>query len=116
MVSYAKCQSYIAVNQIPAIVDLIKTKSVCNKKMKKLLISVAVVAMLAFTGCSKTRVCNCTITQTIEDLEFDETETMVSNTTQTIEKGHCEDLNATTTNSVAGYMNMTQVVKCEEQK
>ncbi|MBR4648324.1 MAG: hypothetical protein IKO75_14540 [Bacteroidales bacterium] len=84
--------------------------------MKKLLISVAVVAMLAFTGCSKTRVCNCTITQTIEDLEFDETETMVSNTTQTIEKGHCEDLNATTTNSVAGYMNMTQVVKCEEQK
>lgn len=76
----------------------------------------AVAAMFVFAGCSKTRTCSCTITQTMHDLEYDETETMVTNTTQTIEKGHCEDLNATTTSSMAGYATMTQVVECAEVK
>ena len=80
--------------------------------MKKLFLLTFVAVMFVFVGCSKTKNCNCVSKQTIVD-EY-ETQEFVTTTTLTIDKGHCEDMNATQT-TVMPDGSMTQTVECTEQ-
>ncbi len=76
--------------------------------MKKLILLAFVAAMFAFVGCSKTRTCNCVTKQSFDG------EQIVTNTTLTIDKGKCEDMNATQTMTMDGET-ITQTVECAEQ-
>lgn len=73
------------------------------------MILLAVAAMFAMVGCSKTKTCNCTVTQNIPYVGPSTT-----TTTGTIEKGNCSDLNTTTTVTMEG-MSITQTMECVEQ-
>lgn len=75
--------------------------------MKKVFAILAVIATVALVGCSKSKDCNCTITQSIPGMEPQVTEVVY-----TADDGDCSSLNATTTTTVAGQT-MTQVVKCD---
>ncbi|MBO7647307.1 MAG: hypothetical protein J6S56_04330 [Bacteroidales bacterium] len=75
--------------------------------MKKVLLLTAVAMLFCFAGCKKT--CHCTTTQTFPD----ETP-MVTQTTVTIEKGKCSDMNATQTTSFDGDV-MTQTIECVQE-
>lgn len=57
----------------------------------------AIVAMFALAGCSKSRTCNCKVTQNVPYVG-----PSVTNTTTTIEKGNCNDLNTTSTTTAGG--------------
>lgn len=70
---------------------------------------IAVAAMFAMAGCSKTKTCNCKMTQNVPYVG-----PTVTNTTTTIEKGSCSDLNSTSTTTVEG-MTITQTMECVEQ-
>lgn len=77
--------------------------------MKKAMFIIAVAAMFAIAGCSKTKTCNCKMTQNVPYVG-----PTVTNTTTTIEKGSCSDLNSTSTTTVEG-MTITQTMECVEQ-
>lgn len=77
--------------------------------MKKVMILIAMAAMFALTGCSKTKTCNCNVTQNIPYVGPSTT-----TTTTTIEKGNCSDLNSTSTTTVDG-MTVTTTMKCTEK-
>lgn len=80
--------------------------------MKKVFLFAVVAVMFVFVGCSKTRTCNCVTTQSyVDDYDTDE---MVTTTTLTIDKGHCEDMNAEQTTSMED-VTYIQTVKCTEQ-
>ena len=70
---------------------------------------IAVAAMFAIAGCSKTKTCNCKMTQNVPYVG-----PTVTNTTTTIEKGSCSDLKSTSTTTVEG-MTITQTMECVEQ-
>lgn len=73
------------------------------------MILLAVAAMFAMAGCSKSKTCKCTITQNVPYVG-----PTTTTTTGTIEKGDCSDLNSTTTTTVDG-MTITQTMVCVEQ-
>ncbi|MBO4489623.1 MAG: hypothetical protein J5741_08240 [Bacteroidales bacterium] len=75
--------------------------------MKKLLLLTAVAMLFCFAGCKKT--CHCTTTQT-----FPGEAPMVTQTTVTIDKGKCTDMNATQTTSFDGDV-MTQTIDCVQE-
>ena len=75
--------------------------------MKKIFAILAVIASVALVGCSKSKDCNCTVTQTMPGME-----PMVTEAVYTANDGDCSDLNATTTSSVAGQT-ITQTIKCD---
>jgi len=77
--------------------------------MKKVLILLVATTLLVMMGCSKAKTCNCKMTQNIPYVG-----PTVTNTTATIEKGSCSDLNTTTTTTVEG-MTITQTMECVEQ-
>lgn len=77
--------------------------------MKKTMILLAVAAMFVMTGCSKSKTCNCTVTQNVPYVG-----PTTATTTGTIEKGNCSDLNTTTTITMEG-MTVTQTMECVEQ-
>ena len=68
--------------------------------------------MFVFVGCSKTRTCKCVTTQSYVD-EFDSDE-MVTTTIRTIDKGHCEDMNAEQTSNIYD-VTYTETIRCTEQ-
>jgi len=76
--------------------------------MKKVLLLMAVAAMIGLCSCNKSKDCKCTTTQTLPGLD-----PVVTETTMTIEKGKCSDGNATQTTNVGGQT-MTQVIECSE--
>ena len=65
--------------------------------------------MFVLAGCSKSKTCQCTITQTMPEMG-----PMVSTVTQNIEKGKCEDMNAESTTTMEDMV-MTQTVVCAEK-
>lgn len=75
--------------------------------MKKNLAILAVVASVALVGCSKSKDCNCTVTQNMPGMG-----PMTTEAVYTAEDGDCSDLNATTTTTVNGQT-ITQTVKCD---
>lgn len=77
--------------------------------MKKAMIFIAVAAMFAMVGCSKSKTCNCKVTQNLPYVG-----PSVTNTTTTIEKGNCSDLNTTSTTTVEG-MTVTSTMECTEK-
>lgn len=79
--------------------------------MKKILCIIAAVSLCAFVGCSKPKDCKCTADQSFSGIDMNP---MVTEYTQTIEKGKCEDLNTTSTTTMEGVV-LTQVVKCSEK-
>lgn len=79
------------------------------KEMKKVLLMAVVAGMFVFAGCSKTRTCTCVTTQALTGEA-----PVVTTTTLTIDKGHCEDMNATQTMSADGDT-YTQTIECTEQ-
>ena len=48
------------------------------------------------------------------ELEFGETSSTFSQFTQIIEKGKCEDINASSTGALGDHLTMTQDVKCKQ--
>lgn len=68
-----------------------------------------VIAVFAITGCGKSKTCNCKMTQNIPYVG-----PSVTNTTTTIEKGNCSDLNSTSTTTIDG-MTVTTTMECTEQ-
>lgn len=77
--------------------------------MKKALILMAVVAVFAMTGCSKSKTCNCKTTQNIPGVG-----PTVTNTTLTVEDGNCSSANSTSTTTING-MTVTTTIECSEQ-
>lgn len=76
--------------------------------MKKTFAILAVIATVALVGCSKSKDCNCTVTQNVPGMD-----PIVTTATYTADDGDCSDLNATqTVNSPYGGT-MTQVIKCD---
>jgi hypothetical protein len=71
--------------------------------MKKAFAILAVIATVALVGCSKSKDCNCKVTQTVPGGE-----PMVTNVTYTADDGDCDQFNSTTT--VSG---MQQTIKCD---
>ncbi len=76
-------------------------------KMRKTFAILAVIATVALVGCSKSKDCDCTITQNMPGIG-----PQVTQATYTAENGDCSDLNATTTTVVAGQT-ITQTIKCD---
>ncbi|MCR4826243.1 MAG: hypothetical protein K5882_04740 [Bacteroidales bacterium] len=76
--------------------------------MKKVFLFAVVAVMFVFVGCSKTKTCNCVTKQSFDG------EQIVTNTTLTIDKGKCEDMNATQTMNMDGET-LTQTIECAEQ-
>ena len=77
--------------------------------MKKVMIFIAVAAMFAMAGCSKSKTCNCKMTQNIPYVG-----PSVTTTTATIEKGNCSDLNSTSTTTMDG-ITVTTTMECTEK-
>lgn len=75
--------------------------------MKKTLAILAVIATVSLVGCSKSKDCNCTVTQNMPGME-----PQVTQVTYTADDGDCSGLNATSTSTVAGQT-ITQTVKCD---
>ncbi|MBR1549427.1 MAG: hypothetical protein IJ634_02195 [Bacteroidales bacterium] len=75
--------------------------------MKKILAILAVMATVSLVGCSKSKDCNCTVTQNIPGMGPQTTEMVY-----TADDGDCSGLNATTTSTVAGQT-ITQTIKCD---
>ncbi len=75
--------------------------------MRKIFAILAVIATFALVGCSKSKDCNCTITQNIPGMGPQVTEAVY-----TADDGDCSGLNATTTTTVAGQT-ITQTIKCD---
>ncbi len=75
--------------------------------MKKLLIVAAIASTLLFAGCKKT--CHCTTTQVVPDEA-----PFITETTLTIEKGKCSDMNTTQTSSFDGET-VTQTIECVQE-
>ena len=73
------------------------------------MILLAVAAMFAVAGCSKSKTCDCTVTQDIPYVGPSTT-----TTTTTIEKGNCSDLNTTSTTTMDG-MTVTTKMVCKEK-
>lgn len=73
------------------------------------MILVAMAAMFALAGCNKSKTCNCKMTQNLPYVG-----PSVTNTTTTIEKGNCSDLNSTSTTTVEG-VTVTTTMECTEQ-
>lgn len=73
------------------------------------MILIAVAAMFAMVGCSKSKTCNCKTTTNVPYAGPSE-----SNTVTTIEKGSCSDLNNTSTTTASG-MTVTTTTVCTEQ-
>lgn len=77
--------------------------------MKKVMILLAVAALFAVAGCSKSKTCNCTTTQNIPYVGPTETVSTV-----TIESGNCSDMNSTSTTTMEG-MTVTTTITCTEK-
>lgn len=83
--------------------------------MKKFFLLACVVLSLAAVSCDKSKTCRCTVTQTNPGGGAP----IVTTQTGTIEKGECEDMNATQTMNIPGDddfepATMTQTSVCEE--
>lgn len=77
--------------------------------MKKTMILLVVAALFAMVGCSKSKTCNCTVTQNMPYVG-----PTTTTTTTTIEKGDCSDLNSTSTTTIEG-ITVTATMVCSEQ-
>lgn len=78
--------------------------------MKKATILAALAFVFVLVGCTKTKECKCTTTQS---WDIEEMEPMVSTSTMTINEGKCSDLNANQTMN-AGGQTYTMVNECVE--
>ena len=77
--------------------------------MKKTLLLAVVALVFVCVGCNKTTNCKCTTTQEWQGIM----EPSVTETTGTIEKGECSDMNATQTMNAGGdtYVATTECVE-----